>query len=521
MTTASSDALGFWAIADADPDRTALVTPSGDTYTYGELDERANRVANGLHALGLRRGDGVAVVLPNEVAFVELYLATLQSGLYLTCINFHLTGPEVAYIVNDCEADVLVFHERYATAALAAADEIGLPAERRFAVGSIDGYRPYEEMAAGQSGERPAERSSGTTMLYTSGTTGRPKGVRRRLPDADPNDAAAAGSMLSMLFDIVPGPGAHLVAGPLYHAAPLAFGTGALHLGQAMVLVDRWTPEGTLRLIQEHGITTSHMVPTMFHRLLQLPEDERSRFDTSSLRSVIHAAAPCPVEVKRKMIEWWGPVIYEYYAATEGGGAYVKPKDWLEHPGTVGQPFPGATLKIFDDDGDELPAGEVGTVYMGSPGGATFEYFKDEEKTKANRRGGLFTVGDMGYLDDDGWLFLSDRKADMIISGGVNIYPAEIEGALLEHPAVADAAVLGVPDDEWGEQVKAVVQLKDPAAAGDELAQELLAFCRERLAAFKCPRSVDFRDELPRFPTGKLYKRLLRDEYWAGRDKAI
>jgi long-chain acyl-CoA synthetase len=214
-------------------------------------------------------------------------------------------------------------------------------------------------------------------------------------------------------------------------------------------------------------------------------------------------------------------VIYEYYAATEGGGAYVKPLDWLEHPGTVGQPFPGATLKIFDDDGNELPAGEVGTVYMGSPGAATFEYFKDEEKTKANRRGGLFTVGDMGYLDEAGWLFLSDRKADMIISGGVNIYPAEIEGVLLEHPAVADAAVLGVPDDEWGEQVKAVVQPKDPASAGDELAQELMAFCRGRLAAFKCPRSVDFRDELPRFPTGKLYKRLLRDEYWAGRDKAI
>ncbi|HET7722742.1 MAG TPA: AMP-binding protein, partial [Acidimicrobiales bacterium] len=360
-------------------------------------------------------------------------------------------------------ADVLVVHERYAAAATAAAGELTVPADRRFAVGSIEGYRPYAEVAEGQPGARPADRSSGTTMLYTSGTTGRPKGVRRPLPDADPNDAAAAGSMLSMLFDIVPGPGAHLVAGPLYHAAPLAFGTGALHLGQTMVLVDRWTPEGTLRLIEEHGITTSHMVPTMFHRLLQLPEEERARHDTSSLRSVIHAAAPCPVEVKRKMIEWWGPVIYEYYAATEGGGAYVKPQDWLEHPGTVGQPFPGATLKIFDDDGNELGPGQVGTVYMGSPGGATFEYFKDEEKTKANRREGLFTVGDMGYLDEDGWLFLSDRKADMIISGGVNIYPAEIEAVLLEHPAVADAAVLGVPDDEWGEQVKAVIQAKDPA----------------------------------------------------------
>ncbi len=512
--------LGFWAIASKDPDRLALVDPEGATYTYGELDARANRAANGLRALGLRRGDGVAIVLPNVVEFIELYLATMQTGLYLTCINFHLTGPEIAYIVNDSESKVLVISERFTPAALAAATEIDVTPERRFALGTIDGYRPYAELTDGQPTTPPPDRSPGTAMLYTSGTTGRPKGVRRTLPEGDPNDAAAMSSMLSMLFEITPGPGAHLVAGPLYHAAPIAFGTGALNLGQTMVLMDKWAPEDTLRLIEEWQVTTTHMVPTMFHRLLSLPDDVRARYDTSSLQSVIHAAAPCPVDVKRRMLEWWGPVIYEYYAATEGGGTYVKPKDWLEHPGTVGQPFPGAAVKIYDDEGNELPPGEVGTVYMGTPLGS-FEYYKDPEKTQSSRRNGLFTVGDMGYLDPDGWLFLSDRKADMIISGGVNIYPAEIEAALLEHPAVADAAVFGIPDDEWGEQVKAVVQLKDPSAASDAMAQELSTFCRGRLAGYKCPRSIDFRDELPRYPTGKLYKRLLRDEYWKDRDKAI
>ena len=517
---AEPPALGFWAIADADPERLALVDAQQATWTFGELKQRSDQLANGLRALGLERGDGVAIVLPNEVAFVEMYLATMQIGLYLTCVNYHLTGPEIAYIVNDCEAKVLVMDERYATAAVSASAEIELPAEHRFAVGSIEGFRNYGEIGAGQPTTPPTDRSAGTSMLYTSGTTGRPKGVRRPLPEGDPNEAATAGSMLSMLFDIAPGEGVHLVAGPLYHAAPLAFGTSALHLGQTMVLMDRWTPESTLRLIDEWGVTTSHMVPTMFHRLLGLPPEVRAAANTSTLRSVIHAAAPCPVDVKRKMIEWWGPVIYEYYAATEGGGAYVKPNDWLQHPGTVGQPFPGSTLKIFDDDGNELPAGEVGTVYMGTARG-DFEYFKDAEKTSASRRNGLFTVGDVGYLDPDGWLFLSDRKSDMIISGGVNIYPAEIEATLLGHPEVADAAVFGVPDEEWGESVKAVVQPKDPSRGGDEFEQELLNWCRERLAGYKCPRSIDFRESLPRYPTGKLYKRLLRDEYWAGHARSI
>lgn len=412
MTTADSDALGFWAIADADPNRPALITPSGDTYTYGELDERANRVANGLRALHLRRGDGVAIVLPNEVEFLELYLAAMQTGLYLTCINFHLTGPEIAYIVSDCEADALVVHERYATAATAAAEELELPAERRFAVGAIDGHRSYQDIAAGQSGERPADRSSGTTMLYTSGTTGRPTGVRRPLPEAYPNEAAAAGSMLSMLFDIVPGPGAHLVAGPLYHAAPPGLRRPVDARGGA-------APDpGARDHHQPHG---PHHVP---------PAAAAARGRAVAPRHVVVAvghpcggAVPGRGQAQDDRVEGTG-----HLRVLRGHRGRWRLRQAARLAGPPRQPFPGAEIKIFDDDGNELPAGEVGIVYMGSPGRATFEYFKDEEKTKANRRGGLFTVGDMGYLDEDGWLFLSDRRADMIISGGVNIYPAEIEG---------------------------------------------------------------------------------------------
>ena len=374
--------LGFWRVAAADPDRLAVVDAEERRTTFGELAAASNRTASALRALGLRRGDAVAMVMPNDRAFLDLYLATLQTGLYLTCINYHLTGPEIAYIVEDCEARALVVHERFATTGRAAADELDLPAEARLAVGSIDGFRDLGALVAAAPATPPVDRSAGQTMLYTSGTTGRPKGVRRALPEGTPDDAAAVGSMLGMLFDVQPGEGVHLVAGPLYHAAPLAFGTGALHLGHTAVLMDRWTPERTLELIDRYRVTVSHLVPTMFHRLLQLPDDVRSKYDTTSLRSVIHAAAPCPVEVKRKMIEWWGPVIYEYYAATEGGGTYVRPEQWLEHPGTVGQPFPGAAVRIVDDDGNECAPNVPGTVYMGSPLGS-FEYYKDEEKTRA------------------------------------------------------------------------------------------------------------------------------------------
>jgi long-chain acyl-CoA synthetase len=512
--------LGFWKIAASDPDRLALVDAEERTATFGELSATSNQLARGLRDLGLQRGDAIAVLLANEAAFLELYLAATQIGLYITPVNFHLTGPEIAYIRQDAEVKVYVAGERYADAARAAASEAGLASDRCFGVGKVDGFQPYDDLKADQPIAPPDDRSAGQTMLYTSGTTGRPKGVRRPLPDADPDTAAALSSLLASLFEVQPGEGVHLAAGPLYHAAPLAFGTGALHMGHAIVLMDKWSPERTLELIERYRVTTSHMVPTMFHRLLALPDAIKQVHDTSSLSNVIHAAAPCPVDVKRRMIEWWGPVIYEYYAATEGGGTYVTSPEWLERPGTVGRAFPGATIKILDDDGDECAAGTSGTVYMGSAIGS-FEYYKDPGKTADARKGDLFTVGDVGYLDEAGWLFLNDRKADMIISGGVNIYPTEIEAALLTHPSVGDAAVFGVPNDEWGEEVKAVVEPAAGVQSSPQLADELLEHCRSQLAGYKVPRSLDFRDELPRYPTGKLYKRLLRDEYWQGRERNI
>jgi len=323
------------------------------------------------------------------------------------------------------------------------------------------------------------------------------------------------------MFGIKPVDGnVHLCGSPLYHTAVLTFASCSLHMGHTVVLMEKWTPEGCLRAIEKRRVTTSHMVPTQFHRLLALPAPVRGQYDVSSLRTMVHAAAPCPPEIKRKMIEWWGPTIYEYYAATEGGGTRVAPEEWLRYPGTVGKAWPGSAIRILDDEGKEKPLGEAGTVYM-ALGPAVFEYHKDKAKTEANRREGFFTVGDIGYLNEDSYLFLCDRKNDMIISGGVNIYPAEVEAALLAHPKVGDAAVFGIPDPDWGEQVKAVVEPAAGVDPGPALAQEILAFCSDRIAKYKMPKSIDFLPALPRDPNGKLYKRKLRDPYWEGRERKI
>ena len=426
--------LGFWRLAQADPERIALITPDGLEHGTGELLDAANQVSNGLRAVGLERGDTVAAVMPNGIEFLELYLGAVQIGLYITPINHHLVGPEIAYIVDDSDAKVLVGHERFAGELEKAAADIHVPAEGRFAVGSVEGFRPWAELLAGQPTTAPTDRIAGAAMHYTSGTTGRPKGVKRKLADIDPDDFGELFSGFQGMFGVLPfEDNVHITGSPLYHTAVLMWTANALHMGHTVVLMDKWSPEGMLQLIDRHGVTTSHMVPTQFHRLLALPDDVRASYDVSSLRCMVHAAAPCPPDVKRRMIEWWGDSIMEYYAATEGGGTIVAANEWMKKPGTVGLPWPGSEIRILDDEGNDVPTGQEGTVYM-SLALSDFEYKGDAAKTSANRTEGFFTVGDWGLLDEDGYLFLKDRKSDMIISGGVNIYPAEIEGALLDVP---------------------------------------------------------------------------------------
>ncbi len=514
--------LGFWPIAQQRPDHLVLVDPDGNEVSAGELLASCNQVVHGLRALGLKPGDAVAMLLPNSREVFDLYLAGLQAGFYLVPINWHLVGPEIAYIVQDCEAKAFVAHARFADNAKAAADEIDFPTESRFSVGGdIPGFRRYEELVAGQPTTMPEHREGGQVMNYTSGTTGRPKGVRRPLPGTDPETAGGLFGGMLFLFGLQPfDDNVHIVGSPLYHTAVLVFSGSAIHIGHTVVVMDKWTPEEMLRLIDKYRVTNTHMVPTQFVRLLAVPDDVKKQYDVSSLRHMIHAAAPCPPDVKRQMIEWWGPVIDEYYAASEGGGTMVFANEWLEHPGTVGRAWPISEVVILDDDGNELPPGQIGTVYMHMQTG-NFEYYKDKDKTEKSRKGKFFTVGDVGYLDDDGWLFLSDRKTDMIISGGANIYPAEIECELIMHPKVADVAVFGIPHEDWGEEVKAVVEPIDGVEGSPDLEREILEWSKTRLAKYKTPRTIDFTTEMPRDPNGKLYKRKLRDPYWEGRERAI
>lgn len=503
--------------AATNPDKLAIVmADTGETRTYAELENRSARLARVCHEAGLRRGDHIAFIAPNSPEVFEIYWAALRSGLLVTGVNHHLSADEAAYIIEDCGARVLITSAEFAPIASQLVTP-GAKVELRLSLGGdIPGHTRYEEALASTTSEPLPQQPRGADMLYSSGTTGRPKGIKPALPDREvhePGDpfAAVFGGMYGFDADTV-----YYSPAPTYHAAPLRFG-GIVHMFNGTVVMTRkFDAEATLQAIDKHGITHAQFVPTMFVRMLKLPTETRNRYAHDTLKAVVHAAAPCPVEVKQQMMDWWGPVLHEYYSSTEANGiTLINPQQWLEKPGSVGKAGLGIIRICDEESGAELPVGEVGTVYF-ERDIPPFEYHNDPEKSREARHPehqNWTTTGDMGYVDNDGYLFLTDRKAFMIISGGVNIYPREIEDALTLHPSVTDVAVVGIPDDEMGEQVKAVVQPAPGVVADAALAEELIAFARDRIAHYKCPRSVDFVDELPRTPTGKLLKRKVLETY--------
>ncbi|GGM28027.1 MULTISPECIES: AMP-binding protein [Micromonospora] len=508
----SEERTGFRLWAAAEPDLCAIVTADDRRISYGELFAEVNRISHGLreHA-GLRTGDTVAAVMTNSAGLVALYLAAMQSGLYLVTLNYHLTEPEVAYILADSGAKVVVGSERVEHVVVAAAGST--------AAGSTDGIQvfvdgtptsdraqPLSALTAGQPATSPEQTPAGSLMMYTSGTTGRPKGVKRPLSGVDADTGALTYTWLFREFGMErPAFASWLVCAPMYHSANITGAMGALHAGGTMVLMDGWTPEGFLRRVQDRRVTGTSMVPTHFYRLLQLPPQVRESYDVSSLRYVLHGAAPCPREVKQRILDWFGPVVYEYYGSTEVGTTVARPEQWLAHPGTVGRPASISTLKILDELGNEVPAGQTGIVYM-RQGDDRVEYHNDPGKTDGARRDGLMTVWDVGHVDADGFLYITGRAAELILVGGVNVYPAEIEAALLEHEWVADAGVVGVPDPEFGEVPQAHLVLGETAPGADAALAELRRHLADRLAKPKRPVSYVVRDALPRDPNGKLYK---------------
>jgi long-chain acyl-CoA synthetase len=514
--------LGFWYIADEHPDQPAVVgCPSGVTLTFGELAGRAHQLVHALRAHGLGAGDIFAYALPNDVDMLYWQLAAHEGGYQSIALNPALSGAEIQRIVDHSEAAAIVLHTDFADRVeqMSGTGSIQL---RVSVGGEIPGFTSYETLVAGQPETEPPDRQLGVPITYSSGTTGQPKAVvRPRTPKMDPSAATDTMKTFGHAFQFQPLTGVHLISAGMHHGGCQGFYHGALNVGQALAILGKFDPEKTLAAIDRYGVTTAYMVPTQFVRMLRLPQEVRDRYDLSSLEVVVHSAAPCPLEVKKQMMDWWGPVIWETYGGMEGAATIAKPYRWLEKPGTVGRSVAGMKVKILDEDGNELPRGDIGHVYLESERGATFAYKGDPELTASVSKGKAFTLGDVGYMDEDGYLFINDRAKDMIISGGVNIYPAEVEGILSEHPSVGDVAVIGVPDPEWGEQVKAVVELVDGVAPSDALAAELIAHCQERMGRYKCPRSVDFREQLPRTDGGKLYKRNLRDEYWAAAERSV
>ena len=499
------------------PDKPAIImASSGQTVTYKQLDDQSNQLAHLLRSRGLEAGSHVAILAENHIRFFEVFWAAMRSGLYITTINRYLSADEAAYIVNDSGSTALVTTAALGTTATAMLDLIPNCTNRLMLDGATEGFESYEEQVASMPTSPLDEQPLGEAMLYSSGTTGKPKGIRSPLSglSIDSPERTGISSLQRFLLGMDEN-SVYLSPAPLYHSAPLIWGGGVHELGATNVIMDRFDAAEFLENIEKFSVTATQMVPTMFVRLLKLPEATRNQFDLSSLTMAVHAAAPCPVAVKEQMIEWWGPIVNEYYAGTEGNGlCFIDSAQWLEHKGSVGLAMVG-TPHVCDDEGNELPAGESGLIYFENDS-APFEYHGDEDKTKDSRHpvhANWTKLGDIGYLDDDGYLYLTDRSAFMIISGGVNIYPQEIEACFALHPKVADIAVFGLPDDEMGEYVHAVVQPEAGVEQSNELAAELREFARTEIAHYKVPRVIDFRDELPRLPTGKLYKKPLRQEY--------
>jgi long-chain acyl-CoA synthetase len=502
-----------------------LMAGTAEGVTYRQLNDRSNQLARLFFDTGLRFGDHIAVLMENRAEFFEPCWAAQRSGLFFTCINTHFNADEVAYILDDCDAQVLVVSDTLRDVAAELIDKmprvnVRLMVDEQAKV--VDGYEPYARARDRYPAVPLEEELEGTRMLYSSGTTGRPKGVKYKITRQRVGEQPVEMGMMTAVWGM-DGDAIYLSPAPLYHSAPLFYSMSTMRLGGTVIVMEHFDPERALACIERYRVTHSQWVPTMFVRMLKLPDEIRATYDLSSQKVALHAAAPCSVETKRKMIEWWGPIIDEYYAATEGTGAtYINSADWLAHPGSVGRSMLGP-LHILGEDGVEQPVGEVGTVWFEPPPNRPgFEYHKDEAKTRDSFNDkGWSTVGDMGYLDADGYLYLTDRRTFMIVSGGVNIYPQEVENLLIDHPKVYDVAVFGIPDPEMGERVHAVVQPTVWHDAGPDLEQELLAYCRTHLSHYKCPQAVDFDRELPREQTGKLYKRLLRDRYWGDKTSRI
>ncbi|GAA1030116.1 fatty-acid--CoA ligase FadD4 [Virgisporangium ochraceum] len=500
----SEPRTGFRLWAAAEPELTAIITADDRRISYGELFAEVNRLSHGLrHKAGLEVGDTVAIVMTNSPGMVAMYLAAMQSGLYLVTLNYHLTAPEIEYIVTDSGAKVVVASER-------------VEGEVRRAV--PDGVRMYvdgkdlTDLTDGMPATDPERTPAGSLMMYTSGTTGRSKGVKRPLSGIDADTGALTYVWLFKEFGMErPAFASWLVSAPMYHSANITPAMGSLHAGGTMVLMDGWTPEGFLSRVQQHAVTGTSMVPTHFYRLLQLPDDVRKSYDISSLEYVLHGAAPCPRDIKARILDWFGPVVYEYYGSTEVGTTIARPHEWLAHPGTVGRPASISTLKILDTEGNEVPTGETGIVYM-RQGEDRVEYHNDPGKTDGARRGGLMTVWDVGHVDADGFLYITGRAAELILVGGVNVYPAEIEGVLVSHEYVADAGVVGAKDPEFGEVPLAHIALSSAAPREDEAIGEIRAYVAERLAKPKRPATYVVHQALPRDPNGKLYKAKLTED---------